>query len=535
MTLLGVIGRSRQIIQSIIKNLKTSLNCYEDNTTTICTDAILIASNDEVLVIDGEMLNPYLDLIQSDIKSLLLNNLILLVKWKKSSKELWLASDIFALRRLYYTVHEKNFIFSSDLESLVKALNVKNINEKILKSYLLYGFVQPPYTLFTKVFKLRPAELLYINFKENKLTSSRYYELNVQTNMKIKLIDALSIVKIAIEEAIHQATYKKGLRYAILLSGGLDSSTIAAVARKYVENIVAITLLNTGEGDAVRHLCDYLNLPLTEVYISEDEFLKVLEPSFKLLQEPLAGIDIVPSTYLLLKEAKRIGADVILTGDGGDEAFFGYPWVFKDEIKYAIIGSFPRWCSLTLKICMEQLSNYSAILHRGIQHLALENALSRRLNANESFKHDEPIARWYRRSYDIITFNSRGTQRVEDIAHKFGLKTSYPFLNRNFIEKLYLIPTKFKQPTMHETKYILRLYLLHNNLLPKDIVLSKRKIGLASNIWFSRRLVKEYFKILVENISPYIKLDTIEKIARAKDYQVLSALVGFTLWYKKYR
>jgi len=537
MTLLGIVGRDKQIIQFMVKYEETPLNCYEDGIITICTDAPLIANDDEVVVVDGEMLSPMHTsaLTQGSMESTLLNTLdVLVVKWRKYSKELWLASDLFALRQLYYTVYEGNLIFSSNLESLIKALNIKKIDEENLKSYILYGFVPPPYTLFSKVFKLLPAELLYFNFEKSKVISSRYYSLNIQARTNIKLAEALSIVKTAVEEATRQAIFKRKAKYAILLSGGLDSPTIAAVARRYTQNIVAITLLNTGEGDIARRVSDYLNLPLIEVYVTEDEFLKALEPSFKCLQEPLAGIDIVPSTFLLLKQAKELGADVILTGDGGDKAFFGFPWVFKDEFKYTILKFFPKWCSITLKNLCKIARQYLPILHENISHLALENALSRRLNEDESFKHDEPIVRWYRKSYDTAAFDPHGVRRVKDIAHKFRLKTAHPFLNRNFIENLYLIPAKFKQPTIHETKYILRLYLLHENLLPKEAILLKRKTGLASNIWFSQTLINEYLKILIESGNPYVRLDFLKNAMKARDFYTLSALVGFSLWYKKY-
>lgn len=403
MILFGIVGRDKQIIQFIVKSKETPLNCYEDDTITICTDAPIISNDDEVMVVYGEMLSHmYANLTQGNVESLLSNNLISLVKWRKYSKELWLASDLFALRQLYYTVYEGNLIFSSDLESIVKILDIKNIDEKILKSYILYGFVRPPYTLFSKVFKLLPAQLLYFNFEKSKVTSSRYYSLTVQARMNIKLANALLIVKTAVEEAVRQAVSERKTKHVILLSGGLDSSTIAAVARRYTQNIMAITLLNTGEGDIARRISDYLNLPLIEVYITEDEFLKALEPSFKCLQEPIAGIDIVPSTFLLLKQARELGADVILTGDGGDEAFFGYPWMFKDEVKYTILKFFPKWCSIALKNLCKITQQYLPILHENISYLALENALSRRLNDDESFKHDEPIVRWYRRSMILL-------------------------------------------------------------------------------------------------------------------------------------
>lgn len=136
--------------------------------------------------------------------------------------------------------------------------------------------------------------------------------------------------------------------------------------------------------------------------------------------------------------------------------------------------------------------------------------------------------------YDTVAFDPHGIRRVEDIAHKFRLKTAYPFLNRNFIENLYLIPAKLKQPTIHETKYILKLYLLHENLLPKEVILLKRKTGLASNIWFSQTLINEYLKVLIESENPYVKLNFLKNVMKARDFHTLSALVGFSLWYKKY-
>lgn len=538
MTLVGILGKDKQIVHSMLRMLKSkrtfSLNCYEDNNITIYYDGPLIITDNYLVIIDGELLSDTSVDLTKDVRDLLCDHFISLVKWKKPTKELWLATDRFALKQLYYTCYKGNFIFSSDLESLVKALNIRNINEEVLRNYIVNGFIRPPYTLFPNVFKLRPAELLYLNFEKGKVFFNKYYNLDVAAVNNLKLTDALSIVEKVIDDAVRHAVSERNVKYGVLLSGGLDSSTIAAVAKKYTKNITAITLLNIGEGSIARHISDYLNLPLVELYVTENEFLKALELSFRCLQEPLAGIDIVPSTFLLLKRAKDLKIDVILTGDGGDEAFFGYPWVYKDEIKYSLLKVSPHWCSVGIKNLYSSAKKYLPTFYRTISLLALERPVSIKLTKDKSFEYDEPITRWYRRTYDDIAFCSHGIRRIDDIAYSLGLKSRYPFLDRKFIENLYLLPAQFKQPTMYENKYILRLYLLHNKLLPLEVITLKRKRGLASNVWFSQTLINEYLKLILEDKNPHINAISLKKIIKAKDFHTISALVSFSLWYKKY-
>jgi len=525
MTLLGIVGEDKSIFDKYAKGLRF----YDDEYVRIYTNGKFSNSKDDVLIFcDEPSINGIIDSNDLSLQTAP-------IRWgsyDKKDKELCLYTDHVALKKIYYTFHDGNFVFSSNLDVLVKALDLGDrIDHLALSYYYQYGFVPPPYTLFAKVFKLGPGEFIRYDAKRQRSMTYRYWRLNITPQKDMKLSCALDLVRNAIKEAVQLVALTKFTKKcAIAISGGLDSTTICALIKDM--NPIVITLANLDESKTAELVCDFLGLNLVKLYITEDEFIKALKPSFQALQEPLAGIDIVPSTFVLLSSAKSRGAEVMLTGDGGDEAFFGYPWVYKCEFRYNMLKFLPRTLAHELGKAVKKI--HDNVPNRISKYISVFMVpLTYRAKIDRRFESDEPITRWYRAMYENIAFNPHGAGRVEEIAHNIGLELKVPFLDRKFIETLFQVPFRLKQPSINETKLILRLILLRDNILPREVILGRKK-GLASDIWFSSKTIKECIKIITESRNPYIDLKVVDKAYRLKKYSILSLLTGFSLWYEKY-
>jgi len=340
---------------------------------------------------------------------------------------------------------------------------------------------------------------------------------------------ALNLLRLAIKEAINSIiTDILGHKIAISMGGGLDTATILAMIKDL--NPIAITVVNLGEHQLARTICDFLGVILVELYIDEDKFIKALEPSFQALQEPMAGLDIIPPTYIVLSEAKKMGADIVMTGDGGDELFFGYPWIYQYEFRYRVSKPIPK--TVASKI-VRLMSNTNLIWYSNIISTAIR-ILMHKVKDVQELEGQDKVARWYKTLYDTIAFDSRGPSRVEEIAQSLGLVFRAPFLNRKFIETVFQIPPNLKQPSKYATKLILRELLLRDGILPREVVLKPKK-GFASDIWFSSNIVNERVRIISEesknlNLNPKVT----HRAYKAKDLYTLSALTGLILWYRKF-
>src|SRR5690606_24861212 len=128
---------------------------------------------------------------------------------------------------------------------------------------------------------------------------------------------------------------------ATFLSGGIDSPLISAFAKKQMHTIEAFTLEvanpELNESEIAKAYAEHLNIKQHIVSVSETDLLSEIDAHFKAFSEPFGDYSSIP-TYVISKEAKKKHT-VMLSGDGGDELFFGYPRMLDVLQKR-------RWCKL---------------------------------------------------------------------------------------------------------------------------------------------------------------------------------------------
>lgn len=250
--------------------------------------------------------------------------------YDKKQKKLFLARDRFGEKPLYYTLSNRTFYFASELKALLKIPELKKeIDMDALQAYLFFEYVPSPFSIIKGVQKLEPASFLL--YKDGNLHKKTYWTPVFHDAAEKKVIreeeHCENIMRLLSQSVRRQMI--SDVPIGVFLSGGVDSSTLAALASE-IPSSAKLKTFSIGFREKSYDESDYAKLAVrhlgTEHY--EDTFsvktlLDILPQAIRGMDEPFADSSFLP-TYLLSQFARK-HVTVALGGEGGDELFHGYP------------------------------------------------------------------------------------------------------------------------------------------------------------------------------------------------------------------
>lgn len=253
--------------------------------------------------------------------------------YNKTDKSLFIARDHFGIKPLFYNSINGGFAFSSELKTLVSIPGFdKTINPKSLVSCLNYLWVSGDETMFKGCQKLPPAH--YLTFtKEKGITLKQYWELeDVQQEIKKTEKELIEEVQNMVEESVNRHMVAD-VPVSSFLSGGLDSSLIAVLAKKKNKQLSTYTISTSEKDKQIEKMpddekyadivADKYNLDHNVIEITHDNILSEFPKMVSTLDEPI-GDPAAINTYLICKAARKKNVKVLLSGMGADEIYFGY-------------------------------------------------------------------------------------------------------------------------------------------------------------------------------------------------------------------
>jgi len=256
-----------------------------------------------------------------------LNGMFAFALWDERRRRLLIARDRMGEKPLYFTRTANALIFASELKSLVVHPEVeRRVNLLALRKYLQYEFVPSPHTMIEGVHKLRPAHRLI--FEKGEWRTEPYWRLSYEgERLKIGEDEAAEEVHDRLREAVRMRLISD-VPLGVLLSGGIDSSAVAALACEAAEGRVktfsiAFEEKSFDESSYARLVANHLGTEHYEQRFTEREMLEIVPEIPRLLDEPLGDGSLIPT--FLLSRFTRERVTVALGGDGGDELFAGYP------------------------------------------------------------------------------------------------------------------------------------------------------------------------------------------------------------------
>ncbi len=249
------------------------------------------------------------------------NGMFALALYDEKTKILTVARDRFGKKPLYYTLRNNAFIFSSSIDAIKNHIEAK-FNKNALKSYLTFRAVIGEETFYQDIFKLEAGHIL--KFDGKNIQISKYYDLLKSSSQNG---DLQNLLNNAIEIRANA-----DVEVASLLSGGVDSSTIAAIASNYLnkqgKKLQTFCVGYKGfDKDDERYYASLsakkFNTTHHEIEFSKNNFLDSLENVILAFDEPIADQAALPLEFMC-RQIKQNGIKCILSGEGGDEAFLGY-------------------------------------------------------------------------------------------------------------------------------------------------------------------------------------------------------------------
>ncbi|OUD34811.1 asparagine synthase-related protein, partial [Flavobacterium sp. FPG59] len=232
-------------------------------------------------------------------------------------------------------------MFGSEIKQLLPYTN-RIVNKKVLLDYLVLSLEeQSDETFFEGIKRLPPSHNLVYDLKTHKSNFERYYSLEYKPEIgRLNIADSVLLCKTDLIDSI-RLRLRSDVEVGTCLSGGLDSSSIAAIAAKEFKvgsNFKGIHAKSsekyTDESDFAQMVANSGNIDIVYTEPSEDYFKKHIEKVTLIQEEPIGGPSVFMQ-YAVFEKAKQEGCIVMLDGQGGDETLLGYERYFPSLLNDA--------------------------------------------------------------------------------------------------------------------------------------------------------------------------------------------------------
>jgi asparagine synthase (glutamine-hydrolysing) len=504
-----------------------------------------------------------------------LRGMFAIALWDARQHRLWLARDRLGIKPLHYAETPGGLYFASEQKAILAAGVLPGaLDVRALDEVFLFGFVLDPGTLFRGIRRLPPGHWLL--YEGGRTVVRPYWRLAEVLSRGPRherraedWAEALH-AKLAETVALH---VRADVRVGAWLSGGLDSSAVAALARRIVGPFPTFTLAFEAPAyDETRGQRLLAEIPGQEL---PNERVLCDASGLERYPEVLWHVE-TPSAYtpdlprLLLAEAAARHVKVVLTGEGADEVFGGYAWHLADRLLHPVAtlplwlrkllvvgrvsgGRWPWGRRLLLAPGAMDLPRYARLAGPigGEDRRALFSADLRDQFAAAGHDGEEPASdpstppdRFAGLRYHDLLTRLAGymTGSLDRTTMAFGLEARVPFLDHELVELASEIPAGFCLRGFRE-KYILRRAMAGD--LPADIVWRrKRPLRAPVGAWLRERL-PEFARALLSpdrlRADGYFDAAAVQAlVARHRadprsDGQLLWAVLGVQLWHELFR
>jgi len=498
--------------------------------------------------------------------------------YDKTNKNLTLIRDRVGVKPLYYYFDGKDFIFASEIRAIKEYKKDLTVNKNALYEFFQFGYISSNLSIFNNCYKLPAGHYGIFNIENLTFKIQEYWSIipffqrpKFKKSEK-ELVDELEALLID----SFQYRMVSDVPVGVFLSGGIDSSIVAAILQKHYGNIHTFTIgfkeARYNEADWAKKVASYLGTKHTEKYLSSSEAKEILKKFVDIYDEPFGDSSGIPTT-LVSKIAKENGVKVVLSADGGDEIFCGYEryWVTNK------IGNKLFKIPYSIRKIISDIMNLIGV-ENASKLFKIKNFEHKYNQLNEMLRDDN-----WQDIYEKLIHNSKNYEikellgvlkkvdeksfslgekenpmqgmmlwdyhryMVDDILVKVDRATMYnsiegrePLLDHRIAEFMAQVPFEYKYKN-GVSKYLLRKVL--EKYIPKELIeRPKMGFGIPMFEWFSADL-RELFEINFkeEEFShnllnyDYVKREY-EKLKNNKLVNInkLWFILVFQMWYKRY-
>ncbi|HPF40569.1 MAG TPA: asparagine synthase (glutamine-hydrolyzing) [Phycisphaerae bacterium] len=258
-----------------------------------------------------------------------LNGIYAFSIWDARKNRAYVVRDRLGVKPLYYVHRHRSFAFSSELRSLTHSgLLQPRICETALWGYLAYQFTPDDQTLLAGAKKLAPGH--FLEWNDGAISTHKYWSFPEQgEDTSANLKERTEALRVLLWDIIERQMMSD-VPIGCFLSGGLDSTIVACMMAKLAEQpLRTFSIAFPGQADCdessyFEDISARLGAKHQTIDFSDREVLDHLDEFAWAMDEPVADPAMLP-TYLLSREASK-HVKVVLTGEGADEVFAGYPY-----------------------------------------------------------------------------------------------------------------------------------------------------------------------------------------------------------------
>ncbi len=413
--------------------------------------------------------------------------------------KLFLIRDRHGVKPLYYYHNHHECVFASELRPIMNFDGFNPIIDKeAVQVMLAMKYIPAPKTIFMDVFKVKPGSVL--TFHEGKLVNEWIYWDSAEEFVKTKKQKQQPEDYLHVLDKAVSGNLISDVGVATFLSGGIDSSLVSALAHKHKQNIMSYTIgfeeKEYDESPYAKEVAKALSINNKTFILNYDHMVEVALKLPEIYDEPFGDSSQIP-TYLISKAVADDGVKVVLSGDGGDEFFYGYNFydsAEKRQKKYRLLHPIAKvyhklnhWHNYRLPgygaYLMSDLTSYYYGLYSGFSGYYAYRAMRQKKLPSffkQSFAFLNDLS-----SLDPREINSLFGQKIymiDDIAVKVdrasmanGLESRVPLLDHPVSLKAYEA-TVNEHMKNKEKKYILKVVL--EMFVPKALF-NRKKQGFA--------------------------------------------------------
>ncbi|KIM05973.1 MAG: asparagine synthase [Sulfurovum sp. AS07-7] len=436
----------------------------------------------------------------------------------KKEDKLTLVRDRAGVKPLYYYHKENNFIFSSEIKSFHQHPNFqKEINYEIIPYYFQFGYIPTPYSIFKNCFKLEAGTYLEYDLKNSDYKIVKYWDVNdfyKKEKLDLSESEIITSLENILEDAI-SIRMISDVKVGLFLSGGYDSSLVASLlTKKHSKKIDTFTIgfedKKFNEAQHASSIANYLETNHHEYYVKDSDIFELIEQTSFYWDEPFGDSSSLPTMIVSKMAKEKVG--VVLSADGGDEAFFGYS-------KYIFLNKFSNIFSSSFKLSLlkssinliddkliENINNYIPKKFRQTNIKDKFSKLQRAINSNNlynmfmnasSYTDNKIVKKMLNLEINNSIFNNFKNQNIpsfmshmmavdyktfmnDDVLTKVdratmsvSLEGREPLIDHRIIEFMAQVPDSIKYKN-NQAKYLAREILY--KYIPKEII-DKPKAG----------------------------------------------------------
>lgn len=247
--------------------------------------------------------------------------------------QLIIARDPMGVKPLYYYKDDKSIVFASELKSLAENIQRRlSLNYQALYEYLSQNYIYGDHTIYREIKNLPPGHVLRIG-PDGKFCLRSYLNRQIKINgggLKVVADEFESLFEEEIKRSV-----RSDVPVGIFLSGGIDSALLGSSISKYNSNLTAFTIgfkeADFDEVKIARHISDYFGFSHKVHYLEVNDFAGVLDKIISAFGQPFGDFSSLP-TYFISSLARHNGIKVVLSGDGADDVFGGYPTAYLPAV-----------------------------------------------------------------------------------------------------------------------------------------------------------------------------------------------------------